>query len=399
LTINNLLKHTKKMKNFIPTLLTFLLAIVAGFGFMSNGENSVMFTDGGGAALATIPLVNARALLTTKTIAVMQERVAPTGFLRSFFPTQTSLTKTVSIEVQRGTEKVAVDVIRGTNGNRNEFGLSTQKEYLPPMYWEYFTLSDLAIYDVAIAANDPSAFANMAQKAAEYMMLQRDKIERAIELQAAQVLQTGIVTLKNGDNINYKRKADSIKDINVGGDYWNTANGDPIKDLQEACEFLRKTGKSQGQTFDFIMGEGAITAFLNNDTVKERADIRNFNLDALRVGLRTSVGATPIGFVNAGSYICRLWSYPEYYDNAQGVSTPYIADGNVIALPDSGVLFTTAFAAVPQLLTESGIAPQRGEYLVHDFIDERAANHEMHIKSAPLCIPVSVDKIYTMKVI
>jgi hypothetical protein len=387
------------MKNFIPTLLTFLLAIVAGFGFMSNGENSVMFTDGGGAALATIPLVNARALLTTKTIAVMQERVTPMGFLRSFFPSQTSLTKTVSIEVQRGTEKVAVDVIRGTNGNRNEFGLSTQKEYLPPMYWEYFTLSDLAIYDVAIAANDPSAFANMAQKAAEYMMLQRDKIERAIEVQAAQVLQTGVVTLKNGDNIDYKRKAASIKDVNVGGNYWNTSNGDPIKDLKEACEFLRKVGKSQGQTFDFIMGEGAITAFLNNAKVKERADIRNFNLDALRVGLRTAVGATPIGFVNAGSYICRLWSYPEYYDNAQGVSTPYIADGNVIALPDSGVLFTTAFAAVPQLLTESGIAPQRGEYLVHDFIDERAANHEMHIKSAPLCIPVSVDKIYTMKVI
>ena len=43
------------------------------------------------------------------------------SFLRSFFPVKTTASKYVSIEVQRGTEYAAVDVLRGTDGNRNTF--------------------------------------------------------------------------------------------------------------------------------------------------------------------------------------------------------------------------------------------------------------------------------------
>lgn len=369
----------------------FAIAALVFVDFLSGGSIE------SGIALATLPMVQLRNLLTTQTIAVMKETVQPTSFLRSFFPTRTSMTKTVSVEVQRGTEKVAVDVIRGTIGNHNEFGRSTVREYLPPLYDEIFTLSNLDVYDVAIGAQTPAAIANVIETAAEKMIELKNKIERAIELQAAQVLQTGVVTLTSGDNINFNRKAASMVDINVGGNYWNTSGSDPIKDLENACIFLRKTGKSQGQVVNAIMGDTALASFLNDPAVKSRADIRNMNFDALAVGLREAVGSVPIGQVNAGQYIVNIWSYSEYYDNASNVSTPYVAPGNVIVMP-TNTQFVTAFAAVPQLLSDSGRAPQRSEYLINDYIDERGSNHEMRIKSAPLVIPVSIDRIYTMKV-
>lgn len=379
------------MKNLLFKITMFAIAMFAFVDFLSGGSME------SGMAMAALPLVQLRNLLTTQTIAVMKETVQPTSFLRSFFPTKTSMTKTVSVEVQRGTEKVAVDVMRGTNSNLNEFGRSTVREYLPPLYDEYFVLSNLDVYDTAIAAQTPASIANVIEQSAEKMLLMRNKIERAIELQAASVLQTGIVTLSNGDNINYNRKAASMVDINVGGDYWDTAGSDPIKDLENACIFLRKVGKAQGQVVNAIMGDTALAAFLNDPAVKSRADIRNMNFDAFAVGLRDSVGSVPIGQVNAGQYIVNIWSYSEFYDNTSNVSTPYIAPGNVIVMP-ANTQFVTAFAAVPQLLSGGGEAPQRGEYLISDYIDERGSNHEMRIKSAPLVIPVSIDRIYTMKV-
>ena len=61
---------------------------------------SVFTANAGMEVLATIPLVQARGLLTSKTIAVMMETIQATSFLRSFFPTETSLSKYIKIEVQ-----------------------------------------------------------------------------------------------------------------------------------------------------------------------------------------------------------------------------------------------------------------------------------------------------------
>lgn len=62
--------------------------------------------------MGSITTQMARGEFTKKVIDVYKEKPVVTSFLRSFFPEKTSVTKTVSIEVQRGTEKVAVDVAR-----------------------------------------------------------------------------------------------------------------------------------------------------------------------------------------------------------------------------------------------------------------------------------------------
>jgi len=343
----------------------------------------------------SISLTDARNLFTKKLIAVYKEKSTPKSFLRSFFQVDEGMTKEVSIEVQRGTEKVAVDVLRGTDGNRNTMSKSTEKLFVPPLYWDYIVANDHRLYDVAIGAQSADAISILASELADEMMMLKDKQERAYELQCSQALTTGIVQLEASTDIDYKRKALSLVDTS-GATPWTTGTVDPTAQLLEGCNFLRQVGKSEGATINCIMGDVAFGAFINNTIIKERGDIRSFNLLGIREPQRNSVGASLHGQVACGSYMVNIWTYPEYYDTAAGVSTPYIDPKKVILLPEAPK-FKLSFGAVPQLL--DGSAPQKGAYMISEYFDSRKVAHEMHIKSAGVAIPVAVDQIYTRKVI
>jgi len=346
--------------------------------------------------MAAISTTQARAEFTQKVIDVYKEKVQVQSFLRSFFAEKTSTTKYVSIEVQRGTEKIAVDVQRGTEGNRNVFGLSTEKIFLPPYHREYFELTELDLYDRLLGSEtiDAGVFAQLADEAAEKLMALTQKIERRYELQCSQVLETGIVTVTHGTNIDYKRK--SASKVDNSASTWTGAN-DPFVQIAAGCNFLRQVGKSQGAVVNAIMGSTALTAFFNNSFVKDTADFRRIDHLAIGMPQRNSVGATTHGEVAAGDYAVRIWSYPEFYDNESNVSTPYLNPKKVILLPESPK-FAMSFAAVPQLLT-SNSAPTRGAYHFGEYTDERNTSHVMDVKSAGLAIPVAVDQIYTMQVV
>jgi hypothetical protein len=347
--------------------------------------------------MANIASSDARALFTKMLVDVYKERTAPTSFLRSFFTVKEEVTKELSIEVQRGTEKIAVDVERGTEGNRNKFSRSTEKIFVPPYYREYFDATELSLYDRLFGSTeiDDGIFTAFLEQVAEKLRLLQDKIERAYEVQCSQVLETGIVTLNAGINIDFKRKAASL--IDNSGTPWTTGANDPYADLEEGGNFLRQTGKISGGVINAIMGSSALSAFLNNTIVKDRADVRNFFLDMVRGPQKNSVGAALHGEVSAGSYNFRIWTYPEFYDNSSGVSTPYINAKKVILLPEAP-RFVLGFAAVPQLATVNG-GVKKGAYIVGDYIDERNHKHIFDIRSAGVAIPVAVDQIYTMQVV
>jgi hypothetical protein len=330
-------------------------------------------------------------------IDVYKERVTPTGFLRSFFPAIESETKEISIEVQRGTEKIAVDVQRGTEGNRNSFSKSTEKIFVPPYFREYFDATEIDLYDRLFGSTEISdgIFTQFLNSVADKLRSLQDKIERAYELQCAQVLQTGVVLLKKGINIDFKRKAASLVDL-TAGQYWTVNGHDPYKDLEAGCNFLRQVGKVQGGMINAILGSSALAALLANSVFLTRQNLFNMALDTVVAPQRNSVGATLHGVLTAGSYKILLWAYPEFYDDANGVSTPYIDPTNVILLPEQP-RFKLAFAAVPRLLKD-GQSAVKGAYLIGEYMSERNDAHIMDIKSAGVPIPVAVDQIYTVKV-
>lgn len=353
--------------------------------------------------MGSIAVSEARGLYTKMIVDVYKERISPQSFLRSFFKVKESATKYISVEVQRGTEKIAVDVQRGTEGNRNAFGLSTERIILPPYFREYFDGTDLDLYDRLFGASgeiDAAIFSQFMDSVADKYGMLQDKIDRAYEKQAADVLTTGVLTLADSSTIDFKRKAASIidvADINVNRRWTDSTNSKPYDDLKAGAQFLREKGKSSGSVINAIMGGKAMTAFLDNTKVQARADIKNFSLDLISAPQRNSVGASYNGSVSAGAYRFDLWSYPEVYDNASGVSTQYVEEEKVILLPETP-RFTMAFAAVPRLVGD-GAQPLKGQYVLGDYIDQRNSAHIFDIKSAGVAVPVAVDQIYTMKVV
>lgn len=340
---------------------------------------------------------DAQALFTKKVIAVYKEKNKPTGFLRSFFPTVESPALEVSIEVQRGTEKVAVDVVRGTDGNRNSFTRSTEKIWIPPYYREYLDVTQLQLYDRLFGATEigDAAFSYLINDAAEKMLELRGKIERAYELQCAQVLQTGIVTLRSQDSIDYKRAPTSMVDLGAGN-YWATGTVDPFKTLENGCKFLRTVGKADGAVFNALLGETAISDLFSNTIFKARQNLFNLQLDMVTSPLMDGNGAAYHGTVTAGPYKVHLWSYPQYYD-VSGTSTPYLDAKKVTIIPMKPK-FMLAFGAVPQLL-KPNTAPVMGSYVFGEKQDDWDGVHLMDVKSAGLAVPVAIDQMYTVQVV
>lgn len=342
---------------------------------------------------------DARNIFTKKLIAVYKEKLAATSFLRSFFPSVESLTKEISIEVQRNGEPVAVDVHRYSDGNLNKFSKSTEKIFIPPFFYEYIVANDHRLYDVAIAAvgtdSGAAMLAALASEMADELFMLQQKIERKYELMCSQVLEDGIVQLRADTNIDFKRKAGSLVDLG-GGNYWTSAV-DPYEDLAAGANFLRTIGKSGSGIFNGIFGGEALSGLLNNTTFKERNDLKNLSLDAVNPPQRNSEGAAFHGEITIGSYKLRIWTYPQFYD-LNGTSTPYLDEKKVIMLPENPN-FKLAFAAIPQLIDGGGNIPQKGAYVVQEFIDQKKTAHEISIKSAGIPVPVAVDQIYTAKVI
>lgn len=361
--------------------------------------------------MANIPAQQARAIFTSAYLekySDMANTQAP-SFFKSFFNVVKKTTKTLKIEVQRGTEYIAVDVLRGAGPNRNTFSRATEKEYEPPFYNESFDATSLDRYDLLFGQSptyDPATIGEIAMNAAEkYFELQK-KIERAKELQCVQSLETGIVTLNNGDNIDYKRKAASLVDL-LAGNYWSTSTADVEAQLIASAVFIRKYGKNSASEFNIVMSGSAFVYLKQTDYFKNLANYRQVQLIDIKMPQTQAWGAGYHGQIIAGAYKFNVWTYDEVYQAAgTGTITRYLSEEQAIVTPVAGTRFDLAHAGVPAIIRDTRNAefPEyiknvAAEYYFNNYIDKTGKSHTFEIMSAPLAIPVSVDMIYTMQVL
>ena len=354
-----------------------------------------------------IPITEGRSVFTNVILEQWDElkELQSKSFLRSFATKKTSSTLEVSIEVRRGTEKVAVDVLRGTNGNRNAISRSTERIIVPPYFKEYIDITELQHYDRLFGVNATGTIsANMVttliQGALEQIGIVKKKIERAYELQVAQVLESGIVLLNTSDNIDFKRKAASMYDATAAG-YFNNPNVDPETEFIRAAEFLRKTGKSTDGVFNVIMGSNVYPAFKQNPFIKEKNYNTNIKLIELHMPQANAEGGVLMGQYSAGSYLFNIWTYPEFYEDSTGTMVPYIDENQAIFLPVQSLRMVLAHGGVPAVFKSetgqpAGIVSMEGDYVVNSFIDEEGMKHVFNLQSAGVVVPVSIDRIYTL---
>jgi hypothetical protein len=111
------------------------------------------------------------------------------------------------------------------------------------------------------------------------------------------------------------------------------------------------------------------------------------------------------GTLSAGVYKINLWSYPEFYDNSAGVSTAYINTDYVYMIPVRSAKLIFSFAGVPAIIRDvrnaefpEFIGQVEADYYINNYIDAKGKKHVFEILSAGLAVPVSIDRIYSMKV-
>lgn len=363
--------------------------------------------------MALLSAQNARAFFTTTLASTFQDLIEAPKFLRSYAKEKTYTTKTVQRKSRRSTEKVANDVIKGSEGNLNQARDYQLNEFEPPYYKEGINVSSLDIWDIPFESGtsiDTKQVSALAERTAFEMAESKKMIDRAMEIQAAQAMETGVVEVVNGDNIDYKRKA-IMMPVLTGTDLWTDSANDKIKFFEDAIQLLRSEGKIAGDAYvDAIMGSEAFTALRKDEKIWNRDNFYMESIMDIQAAKRIGSGGVYHGTLK-GIKGCnvRLWSYSEVYDNASGVSTSYL-NPKIVHVVAQSFVAEISYCQVPELPQWiksnpraagifKGLAGVAKGFSVHEFVNERSEAYFAYLKASPLYQLVSTDKIYSAQVI
>jgi hypothetical protein len=352
----------------------------------------------------SIPVSQASPLLTAQVVARFSDNqeIQVNTFLQSFFKDNLTKVRYPIVEIERGTEKVAIDVIHGHQGNRNETTKFTQKAWDPYYYNEYFDATTLQAYfrvfgSKAFAENDLDDLATSIDKENKKV---RDMIERSKNIMCASILKTGTSkSLRNGDILDFKRKADSMVDLTAGY-YWDQAGVNPITTFTTGQAFLRTEGKYGGDYIDVIFGKKAFAAIMANTEMKERWKLVTVKRDNIFQSQKKATGASYHGDLDCDTCIVRMWTYDDYYeDPTTGELVQYLDDTQIYMLGGENI-GEMIHAACPQI----AIPPQTsslvtGKYILSNYANPEKKYHRFYTESSPLAAPIKIDRMYTAKVV
>jgi hypothetical protein len=355
--------------------------------------------------MGLISTASARGQFKKRVIGLFQQMAQPTLFLKSFFRTETTEALELSLEVERSGRPVAVDILRGTDGRITRSDKSTEKIYIPPYFDYAYNLQALDGYDRLVGESNEITTAQwmrLVEKTAREVGKNVDRINRKYELMAAQAFLTGIVQMKNGDNIDFKRKAASI--VAYAADHgWDTA-ANPGKILEQGADFLVQVGLVSGGTeFNVIMGSEAWNAFRANETRQKEGDIKDQKFQDLISPVPFGNGAVLKGRFSYGNYNFRLWGYNGFYDDPDNsnATTPYMDSKKIIMLPDMQD-FVFGYGGVPAMISVEGTripTQMQGEFVPYEYTDEAKASAFFGIRSAGMPILSFVDRVFTATVV
>ena len=393
-----------------------------------------------------IPVEEARGIVTNAVHDVYDEVPKVTNFFSGMAEKTFSNTQYVNVNVRRGTEFVAPDVLRGSDGTWYQLDKATQRLYEPPYYKLNIAITEHDVYKIMFNANSLQTSLNESQVEdyIDYLLneiyIVKNQIYRAYELQASQFYQTGVIQVAATDNFDFNRKSASIVDGGAGS-YWNDPTVNPINSIRNAGQFLREESKYQGGMLNVIMGELALEAFLQNVNILERYDLQQANLADIRTQTRLDggtfttrsrdaitsergrqtlanadySGASYHGVISTGSWTAMVYTYPQRYEvkDAAGniTSIPFLDPEKVLVMPENP-RFIMAHAAVPYIKRDErnmeypefygtllGQVGAAGGYecMIDNYLDDSKDAHIFRMKSAGLFIPTAVDDIVTIQ--
>lgn len=286
----------------------------------------------------------------------LEEASAPM-FLSGFFrspPQNFHTSEEIELDIQRDSEDVAIVITDLSMGPRNnEATVYTNKKFKPPIFDEQGHVSSYDMIKRQPGQNpfaSPDYGANAVRQAFGIFRKLENKIRRAVELMASQVLQTGQLTLtdKAGTalyTLDFQAKATHMKTVTTT---WatNGSAGTPLPDLGDLAGVVRRDGKLEPKRL--VFGDSALQRFLANADVQKSLDVRRMEVGQIAPQSRGQ-GATFQGWVWIGHYRFEIWTYDGWYKHpVTGVATPYVHPEHVIMLGDGRLDLT--FGAIPMIV-------------------------------------------------
>jgi hypothetical protein len=231
----------------------------------------------------------------------------------------------------------------------------------------------------------------------------------SIEYQAAQVLQTGTITLTDENGIatfelDFKPKPTHFPTVTTS---WGAAGADPLADIRALMSVIRRDGFADIKTL--VFGEDAWEKFYENTWVQENLKKDNLGMGALDPKL-VDKGAGYMGYVFVGPYRLDLYVYDAFYTPwGSRDKINYLDPNKVLFLPSLAQLdFRRYFGGIPTVRLDPVFDPLFGNKIAisneYDFrarvyFDEPRETYIGEIKSRPFMCPVSIDRFGCLTVV
>lgn len=351
--------------------------------------------------------------ITTASVEMFKKSAKPSKFFTDLFRDRGASNQfKIQMDIVRGEERVAVDVVPGTGPKESKkLKPFTSKEYITPAYDESYikTAEEIKIRLAGKNAFEPADVeAAMAVFFRDAMIDGQDRIDRSVELQAIEILTLGTLTFQNSESLDFKMRASHKVTV---GTPWSTVTADALGDIQGIGDQIRKNGLSVPNTL--IFGSTAIKEFLALDQIKDQLNLRRAKLIDITPPrpLSAEKGATFHGVVSVESYEYQIWSYPQWYvSSADGdavVKAEYLDPGKVIVM-DSKARLDRFYGAIPRFTDgnlEGAQAINFGSIMAvgnpvksapYVFMGNRGQALEVGVRSRPLCVPTDIDSFATL---
>ncbi len=300
---------------------------------------------------------------TRKMIRGYEQTASPTLYLSGQFraPAENFYdSEFVEFDIDRDDEDIAIVVTDLSTGKQmNSADLYTNKSFKPPIFNEEGAINSWDLIKREFGENPFASIslrANVVSRMLKLMNKLGKKINRTIELQASQVLQTGTITLTDSNGvalytIDFLPKATHFP---TAGTTWGQVGADPMGDLSSLADVNRNDGKIDSDYL--IFGQAALRAFLSDAAVQALLDNRRIAKgDVIRTSHRGNGGKFH-GTIDIDNNTYEIWSYAGRYKHPQtGASTKYIEDGKVVVKAADSRLDAT-FGSIPNIGKMLGIS-------------------------------------------
>ena len=350
---------------------------------------------------------------TRRMISAYYQEASPTGFFSGMFrarPENFHTSEEVEIDIVRSEEDVSIVIQDLSTGYRmNSEDLYTNKGFKPPIHKEAVPLNAFDLIKRMPGQNpfeSPDFRANVITRMFSGMRKVERKIRRSIELQASQVLQTGVVTLTdiNGTALYTLDYAPKAAHFPTAGVSWATATlAQKIADLTSLCDVVRGNGLMDPDEID--IGATAWENLLQTTGFLDRFDAMRADLGTITPMSSRGGGGVYRGTIELGNYKLDVFTYNGRYKDPQtGTSTPYLDPGKVVvrssmarmdatfgAIPNIGVLLGASGRLLPELPGRMSSAGNGMDLFTNVWMSNDGEALFGGVGARPLMVPTAID--------